>query len=85
VDAFFEKIYAKATEVGGQVSGEHGIGSGKIKYLRESLGETNMQLMQRNQEGLRSESDPEPGQDLLYSGRLNVRPSRCKYNLYTGG
>jgi glycolate oxidase len=54
VDAFFEKIYAKATEVGGQVSGEHGIGSGKIKYLRKSLGETNMQLMQ----GIKKVFDP---------------------------
>ena len=54
VDTFFEKIYAKATEVGGQVSGEHGIGSGKIKYLRRSLGDTNMQLMQ----GIKKVFDP---------------------------
>lgn len=54
VDAFFEKIYAKATEVGGQVSGEHGIGSGKIKYLTESLGETNMELMR----GIKKVFDP---------------------------
>lgn len=45
VDEFFSKIYSKATEIGGQVSGEHGIGSGKIKYLEQSLGKTNMELM----------------------------------------
>ena len=44
-DAFFDDIYPEATRVGGLVSGEHAIGSGKLKYLAEAEGETNMQLM----------------------------------------
>ncbi|MBQ6314864.1 MAG: FAD-binding oxidoreductase [Mogibacterium sp.] len=45
VDEFFDIIYREATRCGGLVSGEHGIGSGKIKYLVDSVGETNMELM----------------------------------------
>jgi len=45
VDKYFTILYKKATEVGGLVSGEHGIGQGKIKYLRESIGQGNLDLM----------------------------------------
>ena len=51
---YFEKLYARAVACGGLVSGEHGIGTGKIKYLRESVGETNMALM----EGIKKVFDP---------------------------
>ena len=44
-DAFFDVIYPEATRVGGLVSGEHAIGSGKLRYLAEAEGETNMRLM----------------------------------------
>ena len=32
--------------MGGQVSGEHGIGSGKVAFLAESMGDVNMRLME---------------------------------------
>ena len=54
VDRFFEIIYREATACGGLVSGEHGIGSGKIKYLADSVGETNMALMR----GIKQVFDP---------------------------
>jgi len=47
-------LYDKAIELGGQVSGEHGIGHAKIPYLRESIGETAMSLMQ----GIKKVFDP---------------------------
>ena len=37
---------SKATEFGGQVSGEHGIGHGKVPFLAESVGAVNMRLME---------------------------------------
>lgn len=46
VDQFMHKLYAKCTELGGQISGEHGIGFGKVQYLAENLGNTSMVLMQ---------------------------------------
>ncbi|MDD2979422.1 MAG: FAD-binding oxidoreductase [Hespellia sp.] len=54
VDKFFDIIYKEATDLGGLVSGEHGIGSGKCKYLLDSVGETNMGLMQ----GIKKVFDP---------------------------
>ena len=48
VDAFMEEIYAKATELGGEVSGEHGIGSGKIKYLEKSIDRKSTRLYSRH-------------------------------------
>lgn len=51
-DAFLEQsakvmeaCYQKCAELRGQVSGEHGIGHAKKKYLQESLGDTPIQLM----------------------------------------
>lgn len=41
----FDLLYAKAHELGGQVSGEHGIGFAKKEFLAESLGEVSMNLM----------------------------------------
>ncbi len=54
VDRFFDIIYKEATECGGLVSGEHGIGTGKVKYLVDSVGETNMELMR----GIKKVFDP---------------------------
>ena len=44
-DEFMDKVYEKATEFGGQVSGEHGIGLGKVEFLEKSIGETNVRIM----------------------------------------
>jgi glycolate oxidase len=43
--AAFDLLYAKARELGGQVSGEHGIGFAKKAFLAESLGEVSMTLL----------------------------------------
>ncbi len=50
----FEKMYQKAGEMGGQVSGEHGIGFAKKTYLKESLGDTPIELMR----GIKAVFDP---------------------------
>lgn len=41
----FECMYSKAKELGGKVSGEHGIGYAKLPFLQESMGEKKMQLL----------------------------------------
>lgn len=66
VDKFFDIIYKKATDCGGLVSGEHGIGSGKVKYLAQSAGETNMALM----EGIKRVFDPKM---ILNPGKVCYR------------
>ena len=40
-----ESMYAKARGMGGQVSGEHGIGYAKKPYLKESLSDAEIELM----------------------------------------
>ena len=38
-------MYSKARELGGKVSGEHGIGYAKKPYLEESMGSRGMDLL----------------------------------------
>lgn len=45
--ACFDKLYAAAAEIGGTVSGEHGIGFAKQTYLKKRVGENQMALMRR--------------------------------------
>lgn len=46
LDDSFDKMYKKAEELGGLVSGEHGIGYAKKEYLKAQYGETPIALMQ---------------------------------------
>ena len=52
--AAMEKIYEKAAQLGGKVSGEHGIGFAKKPYLRESLDTETIELMS----GIKKAFDP---------------------------
>lgn len=45
VEQFMDLVYAKGIELGGMISGEHGIGSAKVKYLEQNLGKPQMELM----------------------------------------
>lgn len=45
VHEFMIVIYQKAYDMGGQISGEHGIGYGKKEYLKKFEGELNVNLM----------------------------------------
>lgn len=50
----FDRMYAKARELGGTVSGEHGIGYAKKTYMRETVGDTQIALMR----GIKETFDP---------------------------
>ena len=50
----FDLLYARAREFGGQVSGEHGIGYAKKCYLKQQLGEGQIELMR----GIKKVFDP---------------------------
>ncbi|MBP5640428.1 MAG: FAD-binding oxidoreductase, partial [Victivallales bacterium] len=45
LETVFQELYGKAHELGGQVSGEHGIGFAKKPYLADSLPHANLALM----------------------------------------
>lgn len=52
--ACFDRMYKKAEELGGLVSGEHGIGYAKKDFLKKQYGETPIALMQ----GIKKVFDP---------------------------
>lgn len=54
VHEFMLKIYQKAYEFGGQLSGEHGVGSGKKQYLAQFENKVNIELMK----GIKKVFDP---------------------------
>ncbi|NLZ70254.1 MAG: hypothetical protein GX907_02845, partial [Clostridiaceae bacterium] len=59
-------LYDAAREMGGDVSGEHGIGHAKVKYLEESVGDVQIALMR----GIKRTFDPKgilnPGKVFRY-------------------
>lgn len=55
LDEGMEKVYEKAYELHGQVSGEHGIGYAKKVYLKQSLPQDSMSLMN----GIKQVFDPD--------------------------
>lgn len=63
LDDIFEKLYARAKELGGQVSGEHGIGFAKKNFLADSLGEKTIDLMC----GIKQVFDP---RNILNPGKI---------------
>jgi glycolate oxidase len=62
-DRFMELCYAKGKELGGLISGEHGIGSAKVTYLEEFMGKSSMNLMR----GIKEVFDPK---GLLNPGKV---------------
>ncbi len=58
-----ERMYDKAHEMGGKVSGEHGIGFAKRPYLIESSDETELELMR----GIKRAFDPK---NILNPGKI---------------
>ncbi len=62
-DEFMSLLYSKAMELGGQISGEHGIGMGKVKYLEEAMGEVAIRLMK----GIKDVFDPK---NILNPGKV---------------
>ena len=46
LSAIFNRMYQKSVELGGLVSGEHGIGYAKKEFLKRQYGDTPIALMQ---------------------------------------
>ena len=63
LSAIFDRMYEKAVELGGLVSGEHGIGYAKRDFLKRQYGETPIALMQ----GIKQVFDPK---NILNPGKV---------------
>ena len=59
--AAFDEVMASALELGGTVSGEHGIGVLKARHLRAQLGDDVMELTRRIKGALDPEGLFNPG------------------------
>ena len=63
IKEIMQRLYAKAMELEGQVSGEHGIGHAKIGFLGESVGDPIMDIMA----GIKKAFDPK---NILNPGKV---------------
>lgn len=63
LEACFDDMYNKAEELGGLVSGEHGIGYAKKEFLKKQYGETPIAIMQ----GIKKTFDPK---NILNPGKV---------------
>ncbi len=63
-----DEIFAAALKLGGTLSGEHGIGMAKMKYLQDELGVNGTALMKRVKEALDPENILNPGKMIPLKG-----------------
>ena len=63
LSAIFDRMYEKSVELGGLVSGEHGIGYAKKEFLKRQYGDTPIALMQ----GIKQVFDPK---NILNPGKV---------------
>ena len=61
VDAAVSEIFAAALELGGTLSGEHGIGTSKMAYMRAAIGESGIEAHHRIKQALDPKSILNPG------------------------
>lgn len=71
VEQAFDEIFKKAIELGGTVTGEHGVGCVKSKYLPLMVGDTGIQVMRR----IKKIFDP---QGVLNPGKIFVDQPEAK-------
>ncbi|PIE57252.1 MAG: hypothetical protein CSA33_09360 [Desulfobulbus propionicus] len=63
VEVLLEKVFAAALELGGSISGEHGIGVAKQRYLKMELTSATIDCMRKIKQAL----DP---QNILNPGKI---------------
>ncbi|GGL42655.1 glycolate oxidase subunit GlcD [Sporolactobacillus putidus] len=69
VEAAFSEIFEKAIELGGTLTGEHGIGMTKAPYLEWKLGEAGLQVMR----GIKQAIDPK---NIMNPGKVFADESK---------
>ncbi len=65
VEKAFEEIFEKAVELGGTITGEHGVGAMKAPYLKMKLGEEGIQAMQRIKQSFDPNNIMNPGKMFM--------------------
>ncbi len=72
VEQCFDEIFKKAIELGGTVTGEHGVGCVKSKYLPMLVGEEGIQVMRRIKESFDPTGVLNPGKIFIENQTSNT-------------
>lgn len=73
VEKAFAEIFAKAIELGGTITGEHGVGAMKAPYLEWKIGKTGLAAMRAIKQALDPNGILNPGK-LFYEPREEAQP-----------
>jgi len=69
VEQAFNEIFAAALDLGGTITGEHGVGLAKAPYLEWKVGKTGIEVMK----GIKRAFDPD---NLMNPGKLFAKETR---------
>jgi glycolate oxidase len=72
VEKAFEEIFIKAIELGGTITGEHGVGAMKLPYLHLKVGEAGIDVMRNIKYALDPNNIMNPGKVFAKSDRKRV-------------
>ena len=76
VEKAFEEIFLAAVNLGGTITGEHGIGLSKKKFLEKVAGPAGMEVMRK----IKGVLDPN---HILNAGKIFDLKPKCEYPLHT--
>src|SRR5699024_2990762 len=81
VELAFEEIFEKAVELGGTITGEHGVGVMKLPYLHLKVGDAGIEVMRQIKQAI----DPN---NIMNPGKIFKNKTRCRvvieHNEYKG-
>ncbi|MFS0672265.1 glycolate oxidase subunit GlcD [Ornithinibacillus sp. 179-J 7C1 HS] len=72
VEKAFEEIFIKAIELGGTITGEHGVGAMKLPYLHLKVGEAGIEVLQNIKKALDPNNIMNPGKMFLLPDKNRV-------------
>ena len=72
VENAFEEIFKKAIELGGTITGEHGVGAMKLPYLHLKVGKAGIDIMRNIKLAFDPNNIMNPGKMFTMSDRKRV-------------